>query len=385
MSARRLGTFLLVGAALSLAVPALAHPVRIGRYAAIPYGIDPAHPFPTAGGGPRRNGRTRGTAPASEPVQLWERTLRHRRPRGPAIAKDGTLYVGTMGGLTALDPDGTERWTVRLGAVHAMPSLAPGDDVVVVTRGGLVALVSAAGVVRHTAELPAPVRGSALVLDDGSVLVGTIDGRVHRLDANLRRITSIALDVHASATPSLAARNLLAVPSGRALSLLDPVGRILHTVPLGGRPSAGAAIADDGTMWVPTIEGALVAVEPSGRVRSRTELGSRHYDGAAIAVGRDGAVRVPTLTEGLVCVGPGGTERWRLANVAGYNAPVTLDEEDTALVVDRGGRLQAITRDGSQRWQVTIGTYSFQAPALGLNGALYITTEQGEIQAWGTR
>src|SRR5690606_38811142 len=125
VSARRLGTFLLVGAALSLAVPALAHPVRIGRYAAIPYGIDPAHPFPTAGGGPRRNGRTRGTAPASEPVQLWERTLRHRRPRGPAIAKDGTLYVGTMGGLTALDPDGTERWTVRLGAVHAMPSLAP--------------------------------------------------------------------------------------------------------------------------------------------------------------------------------------------------------------------------------------------------------------------
>jgi len=372
----------IMAAVASVALPALAHPVRIGRYAEIPYGIDPAHPYPTWGGGPRRNGRVRGVAPAVAPVQLWERTLRHRRPRGPIVASDGTLYVGTMGGLTALGPDGVERWSASLGAVHATPSFAPGGEVVAVTRGGLVALVSPEGVVRHTRDLGAPARGSALVLDDGSVLVGTIDGVLHRLDANLRPVFAVPLEVGAGSTISLAARGLVAVPTGRTLNLLDTEGHLRDQVALGGVATSPAAVADDGTLWVPTVDGVLLAIEPTGRVRSRTELGSRHYDGAAPGVGQDGAVRVPTLTEGLVCVGPGGTERWRLPNAAGYNAPVSLDEEDTALVIDRGGRLLAIAADGSQRWQVTIGTYSFQAPVLGGDGTIYVTTEQGALQAW---
>ena len=36
-----------------VAVPAGAHPVPIGRYAQIPYGVSPAHPHPTT---PRRKG-----------------------------------------------------------------------------------------------------------------------------------------------------------------------------------------------------------------------------------------------------------------------------------------------------------------------------------------
>ena len=227
----------------AMALPALAHPVRIGRYAEIPYGVDPRHPYPTWGGGPRRSGRVRGVAPAAEPVQLWERTLRHRRPRGPIIAADGTLYVGTMGGLTALGPDGIERWSASLGAVHATPSFAPGGEVVVVTRGGLVALVSPEGVVRHTADLGAPARGSALVLDDGSVLVGTIDGLLHRLDANLRPVLAVPLEAGAGSTISLAARGLLAVPAGRTLTLLDTAGHLRHQVALGGVATARSSRA----------------------------------------------------------------------------------------------------------------------------------------------
>lgn len=392
-----------VGTALVFTVPALAHPVRIGRYAAIPYGIDPAHPYPTAGGGPRRSGRTLGVAPTTEPTLLWSRTLRQRRPRGPAVAADGSLYLGTVDGLTALEPDGTERWTLPLGPVRAMPSLAPGGDIVVVNQGGVVALVTREGLVRHTVTLPAPARNAPLVLDDGSMLVSTIDGRLHRLDANLRRVTSGAtlgettsaslagsswvpgLAVDADTTVALAAPNRFVVPSGRTVALLDPAGRVRQRIPIGGRATMGALVGDDGTIWVPLVDGALVAIDSGGRVRARAELGSRLYGGFGAAIGRDGAVRVPTLTEGLVCVGPSGALRWTLPNAAGYNAPVTLDEEDTALVVDRGGRMHAVAADGALRWQVSIGTYSLQAPVIGPDGVLYIATEQGELQAWGSR
>ncbi|HEY8430125.1 MAG TPA: PQQ-binding-like beta-propeller repeat protein [Sandaracinaceae bacterium] len=370
-------------AAIALAaLPAAAHPVRIGRYAEIPYGIRPDHPYPTASGGPRRTGRQDAVAPAREPQRVWERTLRHRRLRGPAIAADGTLYFGTNDGLTAVGPDGVERWSVRLGTVPATPSLVPSDDVVVVTRGGLVAVVTRDGTVRHTADLGAPARGSPLVLDDGSILAATIDRRVHRLDASLRRVFSVEVADSAGTTLSRTTRGLIAVPGGRTLALLEPTGRIVREVALAQRTSSSAAVADDGTLWLPTPEGLLLAIDASGRVRSRTELGGRYYDGAAIAVGRDGAVRVPTLDRGVVCVGPGGTERWRHTAGQGYNAPATVDREDTTLVVDRVGQMFAIARDGTERWRVHIEPYTLQAPVLGADGTIYVATEAGTLQAW---
>ncbi|MEQ8887123.1 MAG: PQQ-binding-like beta-propeller repeat protein [Sandaracinaceae bacterium] len=365
-----------------VAVPAGAHPVPIGRYAQIPYGVSPAHPHPTEGGSAARTGRLRGAVAEREPTRIWERNLRFRRPRGPTVAADGTLYVGTMGGLTALAPDGAERWSARLGAVHAAPCLAPSDDVVVVTRGGLVALVSPEGVTRRTADLGAPARGSPLVLDDGSVVVGTVDRRVHRLDASLRPVFATELSDGTASTLALTARGALAVSSGRILALLSPTGALVRQVSLGGRASAPPSIADDGTIWVPTVEGVLHAIEPGGRVRSRTDMGSRHYDGASPAIGRDGAVRVPTMSEGVVCVGAGGTERWRFPSSAGFNAPAAIDARDTTLVMDRGGRLYAIDATGVERWRVVLGTYSFQAPVLGADGTLYVVTETGALHAY---
>lgn len=365
-----------------IASSAYAHPVRIGRYAEIPYGIRPEHPYPTAGGSSYRDGRVRGRAPAQMPARLFDLTLAHRRPRGPAVAADGTLYLGTMGGLSALGPDGRERWAVRLGTVHAAPSLAPSDDIVVVTRAGLVAVVSPDGVLRASIDLESPARGSPLVLDDGSVLVSTTDQRVHRLDASLRRIGVTELPEGTATTLSLTRRGLVAVAASRMLTLLDLDGHVVRQLALAGHASAPPAMADDGTMWTTTVEGIVHAIDPAGRVRSRTDVGSRHDDGAAPAIGRDGAIRLPTRSEGVVCIGPGGTVRWRAPNEAGYSAPASIDEEDTTMAIDRLGRLIAIAADGTERWRVTIGTYAYQPPVLGPDGTIYVTTDRGTIQAW---
>lgn len=364
-----------------LAWPALAHPVRIGRYAEIPYGIDPAHPYPAAGGGPQRAGRVRGTFPSVAPALMWEHTFRYRLPRGPAVAADGTLYFGTRGGLTSLAPDGTERWSLNLGPVRAAPSLAPGGDVVVVTSAGLVARVSSEGEVRHQAQLDAPAHGPALVLDDGSVLVGTIDQRVLRLDSDLRRVHTVHLRSGSALALSVVARGLIAAPAGRMLVLLDGGGRIEREIPLGGHSSGPVAVADDGTLWLATAEGSLLAIERNGRIRSRTQLGTIRHDGPWMTVGRDGAVRVPTATEGIVCVGPGGAVRWRFSTGAGFG-PASIDDEDTTLAVDMAGRISAIGADGTLRWQMQLGSYSLEAPVLGPDGTLYVTTRESAVQAW---
>ncbi len=362
---------------------ALAHPVRVGRYVEVPYGIDPRHPYPGARGGPDRAGRLRGRVGAARPDRIWERELPQRRPRGPTIGADGSLYLATDHGLVALDAHGVLRWTVGDWSLPAAPALTPAGDVLVVTRQGLVVLVSPDGVVRRTATLLGDsVRGAPLVLDDGSVVIGTIERRVHRLDANLRRLFVTDVADGTPGTVTRARRGVLAVPAGRLLVLLSPRGELARQVSLGARASGPAAIADDGTIWVPTADGVLFAVDAGGRIRARAELGSRHYDDAAIAVGRDGAVRVPTLGAGLVCVGPGGTPRWAAATDTAFMAPAVIDEDDTTLVVDRGARLYAFDASGAERWRLLLGDYTYESPVLGADGTLYVATERGVIQAW---
>ncbi|MFK7988095.1 MAG: PQQ-binding-like beta-propeller repeat protein [Sandaracinaceae bacterium] len=361
---------------------ARAHPVRIGRYTEIPYGIRPDHPMPTEGAGPRRTHRLAGPVPVAEPDRAWEVVLGSRRARGPTVSADGALYVGSMGGLHALSPDGTQRWLAEVGAVHSAPSLSPSSDVIAVTRGGEVLRVSPGGQVVRRSDLGAPARGSPLVLDDGSVLIATIDRRVHRLDANLRPVFQAELSDGTAGTLSRTRRGLLAVTSGRTVTLLTAEGARVREVGLPGRVTTALAVADDGTSWVSTTEGLLTQLDPRGRVRAQLDVGSRHFDGASLAIAPDGSVRVPTMTEGIVCVGPGGTERWRFPNPPGFSGPASVGTDGTTLAVDRTGRMIAVDPQGAERWRVVLGTYSFSPPVLGADGTIYIALERGQLQAW---
>lgn len=209
-----------------------------------------------------------------------------------------------------------------------------------------------------------------------------MEGRVHRLDANLRRTFVTGLAEGAPSIVTRTRRGAFAVPAGTSLVLLSPRGSLFRQVSLGGRASSPAAVADDGTIWTVTADGVLFALDGGGRVRSRTELGSRHYADAAIAVARDGSVRVPTQGGGLVCVGPSGDVRWAAATDTVFMAPAVVDDAGTTLIVDRGARLYAIDADGQERWRVLLGAYTYESPVLGADGTIYISTERGSVQAW---
>lgn len=380
---KRPAVALAVGALVLVASSALAHPVPIGRYAEIPYGIRSDHPYPMARGDRGRTGRLQGTVPRERPTLAWQRSLPSRTPRGPTVSADGHLYLGHRGGLTSLSADGSERWHARVGHVVGAPSLAPGGDLVVVTRRGRVSSVTPAGVVRRTQHLGVEARAPALVLDDGSVLVGTIDARVHRLDANLRPVHVVELGQGSNRNPvALSRRGEPVVAAGRAVWVLGPRGSILRQVGLSGRATAEPTVADDGTLWIPTVEGVLHAIDPSGRVRTRTELGGRHYDGASPAMGHDGAIRVPTLTSGLVCVGPAGTVRWSAPVQVGFQSPAAIGARDTTLIIDRGGVMHAIDHEGAELWSVTLGTFTYESPVLAADGTIYVTTESGNVRAY---
>lgn len=356
-----------------------ARPVRVGRFVEIPYGVSPRHPWPTGHGSARRTARARSAAPTAPPTKAWESRVGVGRVFAPAVAADGSLFVGSQAGVAMVAPDGAVRWSLRLGLVSGTPSITPEGHAAVGAQPGQ-AMVVGNGRIRHRATVGGGVRGSPLVLGDGSLVLAAYDQAVHRYDAEGRRLfrTPVAGNVRGMAART---RDRIVVPAGDEVLFLTLDGNVAERGSVGAEIALGPAVADDGSVWVLTGEGVLFAVEPDGAVGVRRELGVRPSLASNLAVAPDGSLRFATADAGLLAVGAGGTERWRYEADGPIVAGVTVDTEGRSLCLSVSGQLLLIGPDGQKLWNVPIGGRGDAAPVL-TEGAIYVPTFGGTLQAW---
>jgi len=369
-------------AALSLLLgvgAAFARPVRVGRFVEIPYGVSPRHPWPTGHGGARRSGRARTAAPLEAPTKGWESRVGVGRVFAPAVAADGSLFVGSQAGVAMVASDGAVRWSLRLGLVSGTPSITPEGHAAVGAQPGQ-AIVVGSGRIRHRATVGGGVRGSPLVLGDGSMVLAAYDQAVHRYDAEGRRLfrTPVPGNVRGMAART---RDRIVAAAGDEVLFLTLDGTIAERGSVGAEIALGPAVADDGSVWVLTGEGVLFAVEPDGAVAVRRDLGVRPSLASNLAIAPDGTLRFASADAGLVGLGAGGTERWRYEGEGPMVGGVTVDTAGRALCVSVSGQLVLVDGDGQQLWSVPIGGRGDAAPVLA-EGAVYVPTFGGTLQAW---
>ncbi len=192
----------------------------------------------------------------------------------------------------------------------------------------------------------------------------------------------------------------------------------------GGRPLLGAPVAGrDGTLYAAAAGGVLYAVAPNGSVRWTLPSGAVSTGAAATrpAVGADGAsywnlqggvvavdamghvrwvflagpTSAPVLSQGRVLVVAGaylyaiaasgataGRRLWRAAigadsgGAAGGSAPAApaVGPDGTAYVAASDGYLYAIAPTGLRRWAFRTGAPLLFSPAVGLDGAVYLSS-----------
>src|SRR5215470_299705 len=78
---------------------------------------------------------------------LWKFKTDGEIISSPAVAADGTIYVGSAdNNLYALNPDGTLRWRFATrGAVHSSPSIGPDGTIYVGSRDERLYAINADG------------------------------------------------------------------------------------------------------------------------------------------------------------------------------------------------------------------------------------------------
>jgi len=222
----------------------------------------------------------------------WYRNLPHAVYSSPAVAGDGTFYVGDKGGnLLAVDRRGMPVWTENLcdAPVYSSPAIGPNGTLYVGTDGEtLVAVDRHSGEQKWAASLGGPVRSSPAVAGNGMVYVGCDDGWLYEL---------------------------------------KPYGAMNQLFQTGGPVRSSPAVAGDGTVYVGSDAGFLYAVNPDGSgkwlfgtggpVRSSpTVLGDSAVavgskDGMVYAIESDtGTLHWSFATGGPVSTSPAAKDSW---------------------------------------------------------------------------
>jgi outer membrane protein assembly factor BamB len=266
----------------------------------------------------------------------------------PARAPDGTLYLGSVGVLTAVQPDGTPAWTIRArGRIRGSPMYHNGLIVLVTRDGEVQALDATSGQEIWWYDLHHPA--TAMALDPAhtgdrvpAVLVGTRAGTLYRLRVSDGQVLwSSDLDA-----------DLRAAPTGTA----------------------------DGHVYVVTEAGQVVALDRSGSTRWQTDLAvpvvarALVSDGSVYVAARDGTLSALDATDGRL--------RWRYASGSAMVAPPARAADGTLYVGTDDERVLAIAPDGRLRWQVAVVGMVRAQPRLDPDGVLYITTVGGRVYAF---
>lgn len=225
-------------------------------------------------------------------------------------APDGAVRIAAHRSLYSLDPDGTVRWRLDLGAkIFSSPAIAPDGTTVFGCQDDAVYAVSPAGAVRWRALTGGDVDATPLVDRDGTVYVGSDDGSFYAIlsDGTIRWRTALGGYVRAGAALALDGDLIVATygPRVRVVRLAAADGKVRWSHEVPGPPSedygiASAPLVDrDGCIAVGTPADDVRVLDGDGRLLARFEMPADvdagpalMADGVLVVGCDDGVIRV---------------------------------------------------------------------------------------------
>ncbi|SHE15021.1 outer membrane biogenesis protein BamB [Chlamydia abortus] len=281
----------------------------------------------------------------------------------PSIGADGTIYVGGDDSyLYAIHPDGTLKWDLKIGSlVFVSPSPAIGADgtIYVATQGGTFHAISDDGdtgrekwAYKISAFWPM-IRSSPVIAADGKIYVADSDGILYAFEPE-----QDADDVKPKWT---------------------------FETETGSGIRATPAIGDDGTIYLGSEDGNLYVLDSSGQLQWRFDAKDSIY--STPVIGSDGTIYIKTHSK-LYAFAPQQaaddvSPRWSAEfGYVTYATPI-VDANGILYVGTHDSNLYAIDSAGNLRWSFQAEGSITSSAAIGADGTIYVGSYDGHLYAIG--
>jgi outer membrane protein assembly factor BamB len=345
-------------------------------------------------------GRTFSQVPGTK---KWELATLGHVSSSPAIANDGTLYVGSgnasdtvnRGWLYSISPEGATNWALTFPQyVRSSPAIGADGRVFVGCWNGDLKIVRPNG--EYTAvPTGGRVPSSPSIGIDDTIYVGSASNNFNKLFAfssdgvskwvfTMGRVASPDFPEQFS-SPSIGPDGTIYVGSiDKKLYAIRPDGSTNWTFSLGAVTYASPAIGPDGTVYLGTDNGDFYALHPQGRLKWTFKTG--HTIESSAAIGQDGTIYFGTLSGSFYALAPEGTKKW-VFTAGGISASPAIGQDGTIYVGSYSTKsLHALSPAGTNVWTFVASDADglFSSPVLGADGTIYFGAGKKLYAVYGT-
>lgn len=263
----------------------------------------------------------------------------------PAIAKDGTVYVGCDDTyLYAINPDGSLRWRFKnLGREYMRSSPNIGEDgtVYIGCDDGNLYAVNPDGSLKWNFTTGGTIQGSPTIGEDGTIYIGS--KRLYAID-----------------------------PEGSMLWNFTADSYIYRSSP---------AIGEDGTIYFGSIDGTMYAVKPNGDLMWEYPIGDEVT--TTPAIGPDGSVYIGCRDGKLYALDPEGRELWSFSTKDSIYSDPAVGKDGSIYFGSYDHHVYSLDPQGDLRWKFRTGDDVGSSPSIGPDGTVYIGSDDNKLYAIG--
>jgi outer membrane protein assembly factor BamB len=384
--------------------------------------------WPMFRGNLRHTGQSSVNGPASNNVR-WVFTSTNFLSSSPAIASDGTIYIGSWdNNLYAVNPNGTLKWTFPTGSYISSSPAIDSDGIIYIGSWdhNVYAVNPNDGSLKWVYPTNDIVTSSPAIGTDGTVYVGSWDFNVYALTAPTSGVTATlkwkyTTGSYVSSSPAVSGTTVYVGSWDNHLyALTAPASGLTASVvfsytngDVNDAVVGSATIGADGTIYFGSYEKKLYALNANGSlkwsyvtdgfIRSSPAIGSdgaiiigTSWDGITPQIQQDEALYSITWTGGLT-----GTQRWK--KILGCSSDPGGDQMVSTPIVGADGTIYvgaagatdcaptgtgsvyALNPDsGVTLWRYTTGNIIQSTPAIGADGTLYVGSYDNGLYAIGT-
>jgi outer membrane protein assembly factor BamB len=296
---------------------------------------------------------------------------------GAIVDNNGIIYFGSMGTdhkLYALYPNGTMKWyykTPAAGIIWSTPAIADDGTIYVGDWNGRLSALNQNGSLRWQLHYSGEFHSSPAIGDDGTIYLGHSSGNLYAINPDGTEKWNYDAGDQATSDPALGEDGTIYIGSGdNYLYAIYPNGTLRWRYLTGGVIKGHPSIASDGTIYIPSFDGYLYALHLDGTLIWKVSTGTE-VAAASAAVSSDGTLYVGT--EILRAFYPDGTLKW-MVDVGGdvYGTSPTVSADGT-IYVSAGVCIVAVNPDGTIKWKKLISNVAvLSSPCISEDSSIYV-------------
>ena len=301
----------------------------------------------------------------------------------PAIAPDGTVYVGSDDHhLYAINPDGTEKWRFQTDYfLDPSPAIGPDDIVYAPSCDGNLYSLYPEGGEKWRFQTGDEIYTSSALGHDGLIFIGSYAKNLFAINPDGTEKWRFQAGLAVSSSPAISVDGIIYVGSNdNYLYAVNPDGTEKWHFQAGDEIHSSPAIGADGTIYVGSYDKNLYAINPDGTEKWRFETGSYGVRSSP-AIGVDGTIYVGSYDKNLYAINPDGTEKWRFETGDYVTSSPAIGVDGIIYIGSCDNNLYAVNPDGTEKWRFETGDEVLSSPVIGSDGTVYFGSKDGNLYA----